>query len=83
MHHGNRIIKRKGIKHFIFGSCWVFQQDPFKMAFWQIYPSWLKSRKMNAYWERKVVEISAKISVQTLNEKVGTLVMGERAELWG
>ena len=27
---------------------------------------------------RKVIEISAKISVQTLGEKVGTLVMGER-----
>lgn len=32
---------------------------------------------------RKVVEISAKISVQTLHEKVGTLVVGERGGLWG
>lgn len=32
---------------------------------------------------RKVVEISAKISVQTMNEKIGTLVMGERGGLWG
>ena len=32
---------------------------------------------------RKVIEISAKISVQTATERVGTLVMGERGELWG
>lgn len=30
---------------------------------------------------RKVIEISAKISVQTATERVGTLVMGERREL--
>ena len=32
---------------------------------------------------RKVVEISAKISVQTMEEKVGTLVVGEKGGLWG
>lgn len=32
---------------------------------------------------RKVVEISAKISVQTMKERVGTLVVGERGGLWG
>lgn len=32
---------------------------------------------------RKVIEISAKISVQTTEERIGTLVMGERGKLWG
>lgn len=32
---------------------------------------------------RKVIEITAKISVQTATERVGTLVMGGRGGLWG
>lgn len=33
--------------------------------------------------QRKVVEISAKISVWTPNERIGVLIMGENGELWG
>lgn len=33
--------------------------------------------------QRKVVEISAKISVWTPDERIGVLIMGENGELWG
>lgn len=32
---------------------------------------------------RKIMEISAKVSVKVTKEKIGTLVMGERGGLWG
>ena len=32
---------------------------------------------------RKIMGISAKVSVQATKERIGTLVMGERGELWG
>ena len=42
-----------------------------------------KEHELDAFLHdnRKVIEISAKISVQTATERVGTLVMGERGEL--
>lgn len=43
-----------------------------------------KEHELNAFLHdnRKVIEISAKVSVQTAEERVGTLVLGERGELW-
>lgn len=43
-----------------------------------------KEHELNAFLHdnRKVIEISAKVSVQTAAERVGTLVLGERGELW-
>ena len=42
-----------------------------------------KEHELDAFLHdnRKVIEISAKISVQTATGRVGTLVMGERGEL--
>ena len=42
-----------------------------------------KEHELNAFLHdnRKVIEISAKVSVQTAAERVGTLVLGERGEL--
>ena len=44
-----------------------------------------KEHELDAFLHdnRKVINISAKISVQTAAERVGTLVMGQRGELWG